>query len=54
MTLCDACNAAKPIYVVKKGTYELYFCGHHFTKHEIALELWGDSVETLDKSPVLV
>ena len=54
MILCDACHAAKSIYVVKKGMQELYFCNHHFTAHEIALELWADSVESLDKAPALV
>lgn len=54
MILCDACHAAKPVYLAKKGTYELYFCGHHFTKHEMALELWADSLESLDKQPAMV
>jgi len=54
MILCDACHAAKPTHLVKKGTHELFFCGHHFTKHETALELWADFVETLDKQPAMV
>lgn len=52
--LCDACHAAKPTHLVKKGTHELFFCGHHFTKHETALDFWADSIETLDKQPVMV
>lgn len=54
MNTCDACNVTKAVYVVKKGTLELYFCNHHFTKHEAGLIGWSDSVETLDKTLAMV
>jgi len=34
---CDSCNAQA--YVIVKGvTGELFFCGHHFAKNEVALK----------------
>lgn len=37
---CDSCNA-QAFVVVKGMSGELYFCGHHFTKHEDALYDWA-------------
>jgi len=37
---CDRCNAQA--FVIAKGVNgELYFCGHHFTKHEEMLYNWA-------------
>lgn len=37
---CDRCQAQA--YVAVKGlSGELLFCGHHFAKHQEALELWS-------------
>lgn len=37
---CDSCNA-QAFVMVKGMSGELYFCGHHFTKHEDALYNWA-------------
>lgn len=37
---CDSCNA-QAFVLVKGMSGELYFCGHHFTKHEEALYDWA-------------
>jgi hypothetical protein len=34
---CDNCKIAKAMYLVKFPFGELFFCGHHFTKHEASL-----------------
>lgn len=37
---CDSCNAQA--WVIVKGiSGELYFCSHHFNKHEDALFNWA-------------
>lgn len=37
---CDKCDAQA--WVIAKGfSGELFFCGHHFTKHEEALYNWA-------------
>lgn len=45
---CDRCNAQA--WVLVKGIVgELYFCSHHFTKHEEALYDWAyDIVDERD------
>ena len=41
---CDVCPAAARVRVtVKSG--DLVFCGHHFTKHEVALVAQGALVD---------
>jgi len=37
---CDRCEAQAWV-LVKGMSGELYFCGHHFTKHEEALYNWA-------------
>lgn len=49
---CDRCNAQA--WVLVKGIVgELYFCSHHFTKHEEALYDWEydivDETEFINK-----
>lgn len=41
---CDRCGAQA--FVIVKGLEgELFFCGHHFTKHEEALYNWAYEIE---------
>lgn len=52
---CDAgCGAAAKV-LVKGLQGELLFCGHHYAKHESALESWAydvlDERHTLDYKP---
>jgi hypothetical protein len=37
---CDRCDAQAWV-IVKGVSGELFFCGHHFTKHEEALYNWA-------------
>jgi hypothetical protein len=37
---CDRCDAQAWV-IVKGMNGELFFCGHHFTKHEEALYNWA-------------
>ena len=37
---CDRCNA-QAFVLVKGMSGELLFCGHHFTKYEVALYDWA-------------
>ena len=54
MYRCDACSVAEAFHVVRKGGQELYFCDHHYRAHEISVNLWADSAETLDKTLAMV
>lgn len=52
---CDAgCGAAAKV-LVKGIEGELLFCGHHYAKHETALDSWAydvhDERHTLDYKP---
>ncbi len=58
MNICDACHVAKATHLVSHLSGDeiqvLFFCNHHYTKHEAALIVWADAVETLDKMPEMV
>jgi hypothetical protein len=51
---CDRCGA-QAYFIVMKITQELFFCRHHYLKHEKALKQWGSEVidhsDTLEKAP---
>jgi ribosomal protein L37E len=51
---CDRCGA-QAYFVVMKITQELFFCRHHYLKHEKALKQWSSEVidhsDTLEKAP---
>ena len=40
---CDACNA-QAFVVAKKDSKELFFCGHHFTKHKDMVYNWSTDI----------
>ena len=48
---CDKCNA-EALVLVKGVTGELMFCGHHYNKHEKALQKF--SYEIIDERDKLV
>lgn len=51
---CDRCNAQAWV-LVKGMSGELYFCSHHFTKHEESLYDWAydiiDETEFINEKP---
>jgi hypothetical protein len=48
---CDRCNAQARV-LVKGLQGELYFCSHHFNKHEEKLSSW--SYEIVDEREFIV
>jgi hypothetical protein len=48
---CDSCNS-EALVLVKGFSGELMFCGHHYAKHEKALEKFA--YETIDEREKLV
>ena len=49
---CDRCNAQAKYRTWRKGR-DLLFCGHHYSKHELALLAAGFSTDSTDESAVL-
>ena len=48
---CDGCGAQA--WVLVRGVQgDLYFCSHHFNKHEIILRSWG--YEIIDEREFLM
>lgn len=48
---CDSCSA-QALVLVKGFSGELMFCGHHYTKHEKALEKFA--YETIDERDKII
>lgn len=46
---CDRCSA-QALVRVKSVSGELFFCGHHYSKHSVKLGEWGyDILDERDK-----
>lgn len=45
---CDRCGAQAFVRVVLPGGADLFFCGHHWSRHEAALR--DRSVEVIDET----